>query len=306
MPIWIGSMNKALLQPKYWATWLAVGGLWLIAHLPFSWQMRLGQGLGKVAYRFAKSRRHIASTNIRLCFPDLSQHAQEQLVKQVFIEQFIGFIETTIAWFRPQDYLLDKTEFHNFAPTQAKLAAQKPIMILGGHYAMLDLAGTLACNHMNLAISYRPLDNPVLNYVMERARNRIYSACLTRKETRKFIRTIKQGYPLWYLQDQDLGRENSVFVDFFGIPTATINATSRIAAISKAEVIPVSFFRRQDYSGYDIYFLDPLPIPSGDEYKDAQLANAVLEAQIRRRPEQYLWLHKRFKTRPNEQDKSLY
>ncbi len=299
-------MNTSLYHPKHWATWFGVGCLWLIAHLPFSIQMRLGKRLGNIAYRIAKSRRHIAETNIRLCFPELSTNEQNQLVKKIFREQFIGFIETTIAWFRPQNYLLDKTTFHNFAPTQAKLAAKKPIMILGGHYAMLDLAGTLACNHMNLAISYRPLNNPVLNYVMERARKQIYSACLTRKETRKFIRTIKQGYPLWYLQDQDLGRENSVFVNFFGIPTATINATSRIAAIAKAEVIPVSFFRRQDYSGYDIYFLDPLPIPSGDEIQDAQLANDVLEAQIKRRPDQYLWLHKRFKTRPNEQDESLY
>lgn len=299
-------MPKAWLHPKYWLTWIGVGCLWLLAHLPFKVQMRLGKGLGVLAYKVAKPRRHVANTNIRLCFPELSHQEQEALVKQIFIEQFIGFIETTIAWFRPMDYLLSKTQFHDFEPVKQKLEQKKPIIILGGHYAMLDLAGALACNHMDLAISYRPLDNPVLNYVMERARSKTYASCLTRKETRKFIKVIKKGNPLWYLQDQDLGRENSAFVNFFGIPTATITATSRIAAISKAEVIPVSFFRRKDYSGYDIYFLDPLPIPSGNDVKDAQMANDVLEAQIRRCPEQYLWLHKRFKTRPSPDDPSFY
>lgn len=299
-------MPKGLLHPKYWLTWIGIGFLWVLAHLPFFLQMKIGRWLGLLAFKVAKSRRNVASTNIRLCFPELSEKEQELLVKQIFIEQFIGFVETTIAWFRPMNYLLDKTEFHDFTEVQKKLEQKKPIIILGGHYAMLDLAGALACNHMDLAISYRPLDNPVLNYVMEAARSRTYALCLTRKETRKFIRTIKQGNPLWYLQDQDLGRENSVFVDFFGIPTATITATSRIAALSKAEVIPVSFFRRKDYSGYDIYFHEPLPIPSGDDLKDAQMANDVLEAQIRKRPEQYLWLHKRFKTRPNPDDKGFY
>ena len=142
-----------------------------------------------------------------------------------------------------------------------------------------------------------------MDYVVQRGRERLYEDCFTRKDIRGFIRALKKGGILWYAQDQDFGRKNSVFVDFFGIPTATITATSRIAKAGNAVVLPLTYFRREDNSGYDITVHDALPIPSGDDIEDARLANAFLEQQIRQHPSQYLWLHKRFKTRPDKSEK---
>jgi len=138
---------------------------------------------------------------------------------------------------------------------------------------------------------------------MEQNRARLYNHCFTRKDIRGFIRTLKKGEILWYAQDQDFGRKNSVFVDFFGIPAATITATSRIAKAGNALVMPITYFRNDDNRGYTMTIHDALPIPGEDDSADARVANAFLEEQLRQHPSQYLWLHKRFKTRPDAQEK---
>jgi len=176
-------------------------------------------------------------------------------------------------------------------------------MLLGAHYSMLDLAGALVSNVQRVNISYRPQDNPVMNYLMERGRAALYDQCFTRKDIRAFIRTLKKGGVLWYAPDQDLGRKNSVFVNFFGQPAATVTATSRIAKAGKALVMPITFFRREDNSGYEVEVHPPLNIPSGDDVEDARMANAFIERQLRQHPSQYLWLHKRFKTSPIASEK---
>lgn len=296
-------MNRHLLYPQHWPVWLGVGVLVLLTRLPYRLQLGIGKVIGLLMHKVAARRRHIANVNIRLCFPEKTKTEQQTLVRQVFIDNGIGLIETFIAWFRAPNYLVSKTEFIGLDKVRALTTQNKGVMLLGAHYSMLDLAGSLLSNELKLSVSYRPQDNPVMNYIMERNRERLYDECLTRKDIRSFIRTLRDGNILWYAQDQDFGRKNSVFVDFFGHPAATITATSRIAKAGKAVVMPITYFRNADNRGYTITIHDPLPIPTGDDEADARLANEFLEQQLREHPSQYLWLHKRFKTPPNPENK---
>ncbi len=291
-----GSAGTPPRHPKHWPVWFGVGVLVLLTRLPYSWQLGLGKGIGLILHKVARSRRHIAEVNIGLCFPEKTPKEQGALVRQIFIDNGIGLMETFMGWFRDPNWLRPKTEFVGFDKVREAQASGQGVMLLGAHYSMLDLAGALISTELCLSVSYRPQDNPVMNYIMERNRARFYDECLTRKDIRGFIRTLRQGKVLWYAQDQDFGRKNSVFVNFFGHPAATITATSRIAKAGKAKVMPLTYFRKPDHSGYVITVHDPIDIPSGNDEADAQLANDFIEQQLRANPSQYLWLHKRFKT----------
>ena len=294
---------RELWHPRHWLTWLGLGLLVALTRLPYRWQLQIGKTLGLLLHTVGRSRRHVAEVNIRLCFPDKSEQEQAKLVRQIFIDNGIGLMETLMGWFRKPDYLLERTMFKGFDRVKEAQARGQGVMLLGAHYSMLDLAGALVSNVQRVNISYRPQDNPVMNYLMERGRAALYDQCFTRKDIRAFIRTLKKGEVLWYAQDQDFGRKNSVFVDFFGQPAATITATSRIAKAGKALVMPITYFRREDNSGYEVEVHPPLNIPSGDDVEDARMANAFIERQLRQHPSQYLWLHKRFKTSPIASEK---
>lgn len=294
-----------LHKPRYWPSWLLVSWLWLLAQLPWRMQLWLGKHIGLLAYVLAASRRNVAQTNVRLCFSELSENEQHKLVKRIFIENGRGLLETMLAWFRPADTLIDKTDIIGLEKVATCQEKNQGVILLGAHYSVLDLAGALLSERLRFSVSYRPQNNPVVNWVMRRGRARLFESCLTRKDVRGFIRTLKDGGILWYAQDQDFGERNSVFVPFFGVPTATITATSRIAKASGAAVLPISYFRKDNHQGYVIEIHDALEF-NGQPEHDAELANAFLEQQIRRYPAQYLWLHKRFKTQPEGARGDLY
>ena len=169
--------------------------------------------------------------------------------------------------------------------------------MVGGHFAFLDFAGGLLGLEQTYHVVQRDHDNPLFNYFMTTSRNRHATACIARKDLRGMVRALKKGDIVWYAPDQDSGRKNSVFVPFFDIPTATITGTSGLASLSKAVVIPV-FYYRDTKGQYHIEFSAPLAIPSGNDEQDAEQFNQWLESKVREQPEQYFWLHKRFKTRP--------
>lgn len=295
-----------LLFPQHWPAWLLIGCIRLIVLLPYKVQLTIGKYLGLLAHKVALSRRHVTEVNIRLCFPELSTTEQKKLVRQTFIDNAIGFLETMISWFRRPDYLLPITHFKGLEKLADVKAQGKGVILLGAHYTMLDLSGTLICNHIEASITYKPQRNPVLNYVMETGRARSYKDMFVSKDTRAIVKALRAGDTIWYAPDQDFGLKGSVFADFFGVPTATLTATSQLAKLGKAVVMPMTYFRRADNSGYDIEVHDPLPIPSDSLETDAIIANQFLEKQIRKHPSQYLWLHKRFKTQPNAVRGALY
>lgn len=295
------------LHPRWWPTWLGIGAMWLLSRLPLKAQWLLGRALGELAWRLIPKRRHIAEVNIRLCFPELSQAEQQALVRKTFHSNGIGLMEIGLAWFRDPADFASITRIHGLDHLEAALAKGKGVLALGGHYSTLDLGGSLVTEAVEADVMQRDHNNPLMNAVMTRARERRYGVALNSKDLRGLLRRLKMNRLIWYATDQDYGRKGVVFAPFFGVPTGTITATSRIAERSGCAVVPFSHFRREDPPGYDIYFHPALEaIPSGDDLADATLMNQAIEQEVRRQPEQYLWMHRRFKTRPSEDDEDFY
>ena len=289
------TINNQLAYIKYAPTWMGLYFLWLIAHLPHSWQIQIGKLLGKALFLLAKERKNVASINLKLCFPELSAQAHDQLLHATIIENGIGLIETGAAWWISPDKYLDKIDLQGWQHYQAALAKGKGVVLIGAHHTTLDIAGSLLSNFMEVFPIYRKNKNPVFDKIMKKGRERRFPQVIERTNMREVLRCLKNNGTIWYAVDQDYGRKHSVFADFFGVPAATIKATSRIAKISHAELLLFSHYRNQDNS----YTLELTPIeglPSGDDQKDAEIVNNMVEQAIRKKPEQYMWVHRRFKT----------
>ena len=281
--------------------------MWLLAQLPIRFQWWLGKLAGLLAWRLAGSRRHITEVNINLCFPELTAAQQAALVRKSFIANGIGLMELGLAWFRNPARLTSITTVHGLEHFEQALARGKGVLLLGGHYSTLDLGGSLVTEYINADVMQRDHNNPLMNAVMTRARERRYGTVLGARDLRGLFRSLKNNHAVWYATDQDYGRKDIVFAPFFNIPAGTITATSRIAERSGCAVVPFSHVRRDDHPGYDIYFHPPLEnFPSGDDLQDATLINSTIEREIRRAPDQYLWMHRRFKTRPDKSDPGFY
>lgn len=289
---------------KYLPVWISMGVLWLITRLPYSWLMALGRSVGKLAFYSMKSRRKVCQTNIDLCFPEKTEKEREVLVWDTFVSYGQGLVETAYSWFGDIEKLSDRIFYKGFEHLERAREQGENILLVGGHFAILDLAGGLLARKVDFHVVQRNHDNPLFNLFMTRARKKAAQSCVARKDIRSMIKIIKRGEILWYAPDQDYGKKNSVFVPFFNIQTATITGTSRLAKLSNATVIPI-LYSRDDENNYHVELFAPLPMPSGDDESDAISVNSWLEAQARKHPEQYLWLHKRFKSRPNG-EKSFY
>lgn len=295
------------LHPRWWPTWLGIGLMWLMAHLPLRVQWWLGKVIGDLAYRLIPRRRHITEVNIGVCFPELSPAQQQALVRKAFHANGMGIMEIGLAWFRDPAAFIPITRVHGLEHVEAALAKGKGILLLGGHYSTLDLGGSLVTKYIEADVMQRDHNNPLMNAVMTRARERRYGVALGSKDLRGLFKRLKQNRIVWYATDQDYGRKGIVFAPFFNVLAGSITATSRIAERSGCQVVPFSHFRREHEVGYDIYFHPPLEnFPSGDDLADATLVNRTIEREIRRHPDQYLWMHRRFKTRPSPADPDLY
>ncbi|MBH8578957.1 LpxL/LpxP family Kdo(2)-lipid IV(A) lauroyl/palmitoleoyl acyltransferase [Bisbaumannia pacifica] len=291
--------QTSFAHPRYWPTWLGIGAMRLGAWLPWRLKMGLGQGIGLLAWRLARRRRHITETNLRLCFPELSEARRAELVRETFIANGIGLLETATGWCRDPEHLRHRVTFSGQEHMARVQAQGKGALILGIHFSTLDLGGALHSLFFRADAVQRPHDNPLFNRFMARARAPYFDAVLDRHDLRGVVRRLKAGHNVWYSPDQDFGREASVFAPFFGIEAATVRMTSRIARLTGAPVIPLIFHRNPDNRTYTLEYLPPLEdFPGGDEVADATRVNAVIEQAIRKHPEQYLWLHRRFKTRP--------
>ena len=303
-----GDFQWSMLHPRYWLIWMGYGLLWLLVQLPFPWIVILGKGIGHLAGRLLKSRRQIAQTNIRLCFPELSKAEQEQLLTRNMAEAGISLLETGIAWFWPTKRIakllqIEGEEYVNLAQQQGK-----GVLLLACHMMSLEVGCRLfGERHLANGI-YRPNRNKVLEYFQYRGRTRNGAKILDRNNIRAAFRALKKGELVWYALDQDLGRKRSIFVPFFGVEdTATTPGTSALASLGNALVIPFYLYRKADSTGYHLSLQPPLQdFPTSDEIADTRRVNQILEANIRKRPEQYLWMHRRFKTRADVNAPSRY
>jgi len=272
----------------------------VMATLPFRWQLALGGRVGRWLGRIARRRRQIARINLEQCFPEWSPLQRETWLDAHFASLGIGLFETAMAWWAPDEKLRGLARVTGVEHLEQALARGKGVILLTGHFTTLELGARFITWQHAFHAMYRSHKNPLYETVMRRERQRRSRLPpLPHEDLRGLLRAFKRGRAVWYAPDQNHGRRNSVFVPFFGIPTCTITATSRLAALSGAAVVPYFPRRLPAVAGYEVIILPALEnFPSGDVVADTARINTLLEQHIRQAPEQYLWVHRRFKTRP--------
>jgi lipid A biosynthesis lauroyl/palmitoleoyl acyltransferase len=272
--------------------------------IPFNFQVLIGKTIGKLLYPFMHRLRSTAYSNISHCFPDKKQNQVNLLVKRHFEAIGVSFFETANAYYGSDKKIRKLLTITNENFFQDALKEEGGIILLCSHFMPLMLGSrALLINH-TIANIYRPQNNKLFDRIMVRGYKKNGAVMIKSTDTRSIIKAINNSLPIWYAPDQDLGKNNSVFAPFFGIQTATASATARLAKNNNTRVIPYSFIRTK--KGYTMSFEKPIAnYPSNDPIQDATIVNQILEKQIIKSPEQYLWIHRRFKTRPND-EKNFY
>lgn len=289
----------ALLSPRYWPVHIGMAAGWLAAQLPFRLQMLLGRSLGTLAYYLMPGRRRIARTNLGLCFPERDTAARRRLLRVHFRSLGLGVIETAMSWWTPTQQLHGLAKLEGLEHLHTALAAGKGVILLSAHFTTLEIGGRLLALQAPFHVLYRRHKNAAFEAVMQRARARHFEKAISRDDMRGMLKSLKANMPVWYAPDQNYGAEHSIFVSFFNIPASTITATARLARISGARVVPFFQERLPGTQGYRLRLYPALEhFPTEDEAADTQRINNLIEAEIRKIPAQYLWAHRRFKTRP--------
>lgn len=288
-----------LLGPKYWPAWLLAALMWLIAKLPYVIQLQIGALLGRLMWLTAKRKRHIATVNVKLAFPQLSAEEQKKLLKANFRATGIALIEVGLAWWGSDRMLKRLTHIEGLENFEHALQGGKGAILLGGHFTSLIISGRLLTPRVPFDIVVKKMHNEVFQALMDRHRQKYFQGVIYTTDLRGMLRSLRNNHIVWYAPDQDFGHRQSVFVPFMGVQTTTLTSTARLAKTSGAPVIFAEYSRLPDAQGYSIKIPPQLKdFPSGDDYKDARRINELIEQQIQKIPDQYLWIHRRFKTRP--------
>ena len=288
-----------IASPRVWGAWCLAGLGWLAARLPLALLFPLGKQLGRVLVLCGGRRRRVTETNLRLCFPDLGLAGTRALARRVFESVALGVLELCVVWLHPGRDLRKRVAVEGGDLFTDAISQGRGLLLLGGHFAALDICAPSLCALGPVDALYRRNRNPVWERLQVQGRRRCFNAVLERKDVRGALRSLKAGRALWYAPDQDYGPKHSVFAPFFGIDAATITAPARLAAVNQTPVLLLSQRRNYAARTWTLKFQPAPPgFPCGDERKDAAAINQAIEAEVRKRPEQYLWLHRRFKTRP--------
>ena len=280
-------------------TRLALALMWLLHFLPLSWLAPLGIGFGRLLFTLAGERRRVALINLRLCFPAMSEAARIDLARRHFEAFGRSFLERGLLWWASPTRLKQLVRIEGQENFQA--LAGRPVILLVPHFIGLDMGGTRIMLEFNIVSIYANQKNLLFNAALLKGRSRFGgSTLLSRQEgTRKAIKAMRAGKPFYYLPDMDYGERDTIFVPFFGVPAATITGLSRLARISGAAVLPVITRMLPGGAGYVVEIEAAWQdFPGTSIAADTRRMNAFIEDEISRMPEQYLWLHKRFKTRP--------
>ena len=294
----IPQFHRSFLLPRFWPTWLALAFFWFIAQLPVSVNQAIGRVLGQLLYWLARPRKRYAEINIALCFPELDAQAQAKMVRGVIMSCGLSVAETAMGLWGRENKMRNRYSLTGLEHIEKAKAEGKGILLCGSHLTTIDISGRMMAYHVVADVLYRPDPNPLMAYAIMKARSRVNDNAIHRRDTRQLIKNLRKGIIVWYAPDQDYGRDQSVFAPFFGIPAATVVATSRIAKISGCAVIPFFCFR-EPHGHYRIEIQPALDnFPTDDDLADATRINKIIEDAVRQAPDQYLWVHRRFKTRP--------
>ncbi|QWU99357.1 lysophospholipid acyltransferase family protein [Francisella salimarina] len=301
-------MNNSKLRPKNWGIWIIVGIMNFGSKLPLFTHKYIVLAIGIVIKPFLKSRNRIARENLKIAFPEKSNKEINKLVNKSYYSMVLSGAETTAAWFLSKKRF-NKIEFEweDNSLEIFKRYHENPntnVIFLGFHFHCIEIVGRhVAENHPPLTVMYQKNTNDLLEELIKKYREKNIYRCLDSKNLISVIKSLKRGYSMWYAPDQDFGLEstgleNSIFAPFFGTLCSTLTVTPWLAEKTDSVVLPVYYVREKCLKKYKIVFGEPLEFTE-DAYKNAEITNKFLEDAIRKYPEQYLWQHRRYRTRPN-------
>ncbi|HQS98792.1 MAG: lipid A biosynthesis acyltransferase [Hydrogenophilales bacterium 16-64-46] len=291
--------KPGLAHPGLWGVWLGVALLWLLHWLPLPLQAAFGNAVGWLLALKPGRRRRIVVRNLELCFPDVPAATRRRWLRQTYQTSMRAVLEHGVLWWASDARLRRLIRIDN--PEAAHGDGTRPVIWLAPHFVGLDMGGVRLTMDWEIASMYAPAKDPVSDKFMRGGRTRFRDIVLIARHEgiKATLFALRSGRPFYYLPDQDHGRRNSVFVPFFGVAAATVSALPRIAKLADAQIVPVVTRQLPWGRGYAVRFYPPWDnYPSGDLDADVARMNAFIEDRIREIPAQYLWLHRRFKTRP--------
>ncbi|WP_410016115.1 kdo(2)-lipid IV(A) palmitoleoyltransferase [Sodalis sp. C49] len=292
--------SLSLLHPRYWLTWFGLGVLFLLVQLPYPVLHTLGGWLGRLSMPFLKRRAAITRRNLELCFPNMDKQKLERTIINNFTSAGMGLMETGMAWFWSDARVkrwFDVFGLHNL---QRANEHNQGVMVIGIHFMSLELGGRAMGLCQPMMAMYRPHNNKAMELVQTWGRMRSNKAMLDRKDLRGMVHSLKQGETVWFAPDQDYGPRGSIFAPFFAVDqAATTRGTYTLARLAQPKLVPVVLIRKKNGKGYRLLIQPQLEnYPLDDEMAATCYMNKIVEQEIMRAPDQYLWMHRRFKTRP--------
>lgn len=288
-----------LLSPRHWPSWLGVALLRALVLLPWPAQLIVGRAIGHIVLLFARRRRHITRVNIDLCFPELDTQSRHRMLVDNFVSMGIGVLEMGMSWWGSGRRLRRLVHIEGLEHLQQALQAGHGAILLSAHFTTMEIGGRMLALFTPFRVLYREHKNPVMEHVIHAGRNRFTGGTIARDDLLAVRRSLRDNLPVWYAPDQDFGLSKGIFAPFFGIPAASITATSRLARAGRTPVVPFVQTRLPGTQGYRLTLYPALEhFPGATVEADTIRINELLERLIRAQPEQYLWAHRRFKTRP--------
>lgn len=291
--------SAKLAWPRYAVAWLGYAWMRSIVHLPFGWQLGIGRSLGLAAHVLLPSRRRVALRNLEVCFPELSAAARRQIVADHFAALGMSLVEMAMGWFGAPDFVRQRIRVEGVEHLEAALARGNGVILFSAHFTTFEFCWpALAALSPKLCGMYKWQRNPVMNKMMTHGRGQYFDEMFAKDNVRGLMRSLRDNAVVFYASDQSYGGKGSALLPFFNEPAMTNTAIGRIAEATGAVVLPYCCRRLPD-DHYEMIFGAPLEgVPSGDAAEDTQRLTQRLEDYIRLCPEQYWWIHQRFKGRP--------
>ena len=285
-----------LLSPRYWPTWAGLAVLRLLSLLPYRLQLAVGSALGGLLRRLPLRYVRIARRNIELCLPELGAAARSRLLNRHFTSLGMTLVEMAVTWWCPTARLKKRSRLEGLEHLRAALERGRGAILLTAHFTSLEMGGRILAAAIPVNVIYRPTKNEALSYVLGRGRSRNGGHAIPRDNIRAMITALKNNECVWYAPDQSYRKKGAQMVSFFGIPAATNTATSRIARMTGCAVLPFFVERLPGTAGYRAVIEPALEgFPSHCARTDTERFHRFVEAQVRAVPDQYLWIHRRFK-----------
>jgi KDO2-lipid IV(A) lauroyltransferase len=287
------------LAPRYWPMWLLFSLMRLISMLPLAWSQATGAFIGLMIYRLVPSRRRVARINIRQAYPDFSEQQVRALNIASFRSLGISVFEIALAWWSNRDYMRSICQIEGKEHLDKALSNGKGVILLTGHFTTLEIGAMLIGLYTKLNGVYKKAHNPMFNAFMTHYRSTYGEELIENRNVRAMIRGLRKGRATWFAPDQDFAEQDIVFTPFLGGMASTLTATARLSEMTGAAVVPFYPVRLEKGKGYKLVIMPTLEdFPSNDIAEDSARINQAIEQMVYANPEQYGWVHKRFKTRP--------